>query len=298
MKTIRFRLAALSLLLVAVSIRAQNPVAPRAGDFPFEAIADISYSGSSDIGEGTKPLGEISTLNSRIAALRTTPIDKQSSWLLGGSWNRFDFSVPAGAPIPDKLSSLALKLGYNRQLDKQWSLRTEIDPGLYSDFKDINWDDFNAPIGVRLVYAASRELQWFIGLNIDLRSGTPVIGGPGLRWQFAPDWMLLLIIPFPRIEYAVNQDVAIFAGASLRGGTFRVAQDFGRKHGRPELDNQDIDYRELSAGLGVRWQINPGVSLNAVAGYMFDRRFRFDDRNLLLNGDGAPQLQLALTGRF
>jgi hypothetical protein len=31
---------------------------------------------------------------------------------------------------------------------------------------------------------------------------------------------------------------------------------------------------------------------------MFDRRFQYADRNLLLNGDGAATAQLTVTGRF
>lgn len=31
---------------------------------------------------------------------------------------------------------------------------------------------------------------------------------------------------------------------------------------------------------------------------MIDRRFEFDDRNLLLNGDGAPYVRLSIGGNF
>lgn len=294
-----FRLLTVAgLALGTFSLSAQTPVAPRFGDHAFETALEFAYAGKSDIAEGTRPLGEISTRQTRISAVRTVAIDPQSAWIVGGAWQQFAFSPAAGTPIPERLSALSLKLGYNRQLDARWTLRTEIDPGLYSDFRDIGGGDFNAPLGVRFIYGASRELQWFVGVNVDLRSPNPVIGGPGLRWQFAPDWTLLLIVPAPRIEYAVNKEVSLFAGVNLRGGTFRVADDFGRRLGRPALDRQDIGYRELSAGAGVRWQLNPGVALNAGAGWMFDRRFEFDDRDLLLNGDGAALFQLTLTGRF
>jgi len=31
---------------------------------------------------------------------------------------------------------------------------------------------------------------------------------------------------------------------------------------------------------------------------MLDRRFEYEDRDLLLNGDGAPTLQFSLSGSF
>lgn len=298
MRLPRLALPLLTLLATAALLRAQAPVAPRAGDYALETSADLAYSGRADLAQGSLALGDLAVTNLRLSAVRTLPRDQHSAWIVGGSLTRFDVSFAGRGPVPSSLTALNLKLGYNHQFNPGLLLRTELDPGLYSDFKDLNAGDFNAPLGLRLIVASSRELQWLLGVNVDLRGRRPVMGGPGLRWQFAPDWTLLLIVPAPRIEYAVSKDLTVFAGASLRGGTFRVAQDFGRRHGRADLDDQDVSYRELSAGAGLRWNLSPGVALNAGAGWMFDRRFEFDRRNLLLNGDGAPLLQLALTGRF
>jgi Domain of unknown function (DUF6268) len=295
--TSAFRLLA-TFLLAPAFLPAQTPVVPRSGTTPLEWIAEISHSAESDISEGTRPLGEVSTLQSRAGIIHTLAAAADSAWLLGATWQRFSFSAAAGTPIPDHLTALAFKIGYNRPLTQQWSLRAEIDPGIYSDFEDIGGDDFNAPAGLRFIYATSRDLQWFFGLNLDLRSGNPVVGGAGLRWHFAREWTLLLLVPAPRIEYAATPDLTFFAGANLRGGTFRVAEDFGRRRGRGSLDDQNVGYRELSAGAGARWQLSPTVALSAAVGWMFDRRFEFDDRNLLLNGDGAATFQLTLSGTF
>ena len=292
---------ALVPLLIALAIPAllpaQTAVAPRAPGAPFEWRTDVSFTGRSGIAEGTVSRGDLQHQSFRIDGVRTIALDNGAAYLVGASWRRFDFSRPT-FPIPESLTAMALKLGYARPLNAKWSLRAEIDPGLYSDFEDISGDDFNAPVGIRLAYGVSRELQWLFGLNVDLRSSNPVIGGFGVRWQFAPDWTLLFLIPEPRVEYAVSPTVRIFAGASLRGGTFRVAEDYGRTRGRPELDNQDIDFREISTGVGVRWQLQPGLTLTASGGWTIDRRFEFEKRNLLINGDGAPTFQLALNGSF
>jgi hypothetical protein len=216
---------------------------------------------------------------------------------VGAAWRRFDFSG-SRADVPESLSSAALKLGYTRKLSPEWQLWAEIDPGLYSDFEDVSSDDFNVPFGLRAIYAASRDVQWGFALFADPRGSTPVVGGIGVRWKFAPDWTLLAFLPEPRIEYAVSPELSLYAVANIRGGTFRVAEDFGRRRGRPELDNQDLDFREIGAGVGARWKLSPTVSLNASVGWMIDRRFEFDDRDLLLNGDGAPSFQLMLTGAF
>jgi hypothetical protein len=293
--------AALSALLFASaivpSLFAQTAVAPRVPAKPVEWRSELSFAGRADLTEGTIERGDLRHRSFRLDGVKNAPLGPNDSYLIGGSWRRFEFSDSA-APIPESLDAVVLKLGYSRTLSRQWTLLAEIDPGLYSDFKDISGDDFNAPIGLRLAYGFSRELQWLFGMNVDLRSSNPVIGGFGVRWQFAPDWTLAFIIPEPRVEYALSQAVRLTIGASLRSGTFRVAEDFGRRRGRPELDNLNLDFREISAGVGARWEVQPGLTVSAMAGWMIDRRFEFDARRLLFNGDGAPMLRLSVVGGF
>jgi len=83
-------------------------------------------------------------------------------------------------------------------------------------------------------------------------------------------WTLSLLVPEPRLEWAIGPRVALFVGGSLRGGTFRVAGDFGRTRGRPSLDHEYVDYRELAASAGVRWHLSPTTTLQAGVGRVFD----------------------------
>ena len=298
MKSTHLRRFLAALLIAPTFVCAQTPVAPRAPAQPLETVIEFSYAGGAGIAEGTQSLGRISSAQSRVAAVRTYTLDAQSAWLFGASWQRLNFCPPAGAPIPSELTALALQLGYSGQLNPAWALRLEIDPGLYSDLHDLNGGDFNAPGSLRLVRTVSREFQWLIGLDVDLRSGTPVLGGGGARWQITPDCTLLLMVPSPRVEWTVSPSLALFIGVDYRSGAYRVADDFGRRHAHPELDAQIVDYREISARAGLRWQLTPAVAVHAGAGWMFDRRFQYADRNLLLNGDGAVTAQLTVTGAF
>ncbi|HEY1109566.1 MAG TPA: DUF6268 family outer membrane beta-barrel protein [Opitutaceae bacterium] len=285
------------LLLLPALAAAQTAVAPQTQSPAFEWQADISYSGASDIAEGSRALGEIKHSAFQLESTRAFELGQDSAFLAGVTWRRFDFSGSI-ADVPDTLQAIALQLGYKRKLSPRWSLSAEIQPGLYSDFEDISGDDFNAPFGVRAIYARSREFQWLFGLNVDFRSHNPVMGGFGFRWQFAKDWTLLFLVPQPRIEYAVSPELTLFAGASLRGGTFRVAEDFGRRRGRATLDNQDVDFREISVGAGLRWQLQPGLTLSTSVGWMLDRRFEYEKRDLLINGKGAPTALLSISGSF
>lgn len=293
---IRSSLFLVSLLAVPRA-PAQTIAAPSAPGPNFEWQGEFSAAGSSAIFEGSQALGELSHRHAAATTTATLRRDRDSSYSAGLSWRRFEFSG-SQADVPGSLTSLALKLGYARTFSPIWSLRAEVDPGIYSDFEDISGDDLNVPLGVRLLYATSRELQWAFAIFVDPRSSVPVIGGVGARWRFAPSWTLLAFLPAPRVEYALSDAFSLYVGASMRGGTFRVAEDFGRRRGRPELDHEDVDFREITAGAGGRWQIQPALALNFGVGWMIDRRFEFEERDLLINGDGAPSATLSLSGAF
>jgi len=297
MKTSTASLLLAALFGAASLLRAQTPLSPRSGATTYDNVADFSYAGHAAIGEGSRPLGEIDSFQARVGCVSAWPLEPDTTLLAGVGAQWFEFHPPAGSPVPERLGCFSLKLGVNRQLGPAWSLRIEADPGIYSDFAG-NGGDFGAPVALRFVYAASRELQWVFGVNYDWRSGHPLLGGVGVRWQFAPDWTLAFLLPAPRVDWAVTKNFGLFAGASLRGGTFRVADNFGRIRGRPELDQQIVDYREIAFGAGVRWQLSPATALHLAVGRMLDRRFEFHDRNLLLNGDGAATGQLTITRAF
>lgn len=278
--------------LAAAALHAQTPMSPRTGATTYDNLVEFSHAGRSAIHEGSRRLGEISTTQARAHTVMALPLDARNTLLVGFVAQWLDFNPPPASLVPASLDAVAFKLGWNRAFDSQWSLRLEADPGTYGA------GSFGAPVAVRAIYAASRELQWAFGVNYDWRSAHPLVGGVGVRWQFAPQWTLSLLLPAPRVEWAITKNFSLTAGASLRGGTFRVADNFGRTRGRPAFDRQTVDYREINLGVGARWQLAPGTALNFGVGRMTDRRFEFDDRNLLLNGDGAPAAQLTFTSAF
>lgn len=288
----------LIVLVALTSGLAAQPGRPGAASGrPWEWRTEFSGAGTADIAEGTRALGSIRHSLTALELTRRVTISPASSLSIGGAWRSFDFSGST-ADVPGKLQSIALRVGYDRQLSAKWSLGIDATPGLYSDFEDLDSSDVNVPFGFRLLSASSRDLQWGIALLVDPWRPSPIIGGPGVRWQFAPGWTFVGFPPDPRVEYAVTPTFSLHAGASLRSGTFRVAQDFGRRRGRPLLDNQRLDFREITVGGGGRWQVLPGLTAQATVGWMLDRRFEYEERNLLLNGDGAASFVISLRGGF
>jgi hypothetical protein len=258
----------------------------------------VSYGGKGSVAVGDQTLGDLSLIYARAGVLANFQTSDRYAWRVGLDWQRFSFGTPDPSLMPNTLVGTSLKLGSQWSFAPDWSLRVDLSPGLYSDFSDVSWDDVNVPVAVSVAYDVNRALQLMAAVSFDPRGEYPVLGGVGLRWHFSEDGTLYLTAPRPRIEYSFSTHWAAFVGADFVGGTFRVAEDFGRRHGRAELDNTWLSYREFRVGGGLRWLFSPALNLTIEGGWVVDRRFKYFDQRLMLNGDGAPYVQAVIGGSY
>jgi hypothetical protein len=173
-----------------------------------------------------------------------------------------------------------------------------VSPGLYSDFEQISGDDFNAPFIGGVGYTVNPDLQVFFSASVDPRRDIPVVGGPGVRWRFAEQWTLSLLLPRPQIQYRPSADWTFNIGAELLGGAYHLNPSYGRDNGLPAMDDQMATYREIRTGVGARWGGLKGFYASLESGWMIDRRFVLNDVRLQFNGDGAVYGQLAIGYRY
>lgn len=253
----------------------------------------VIYSFPSTIHQGNTRLGDIDTLEFHATYIQSVKLNDSFKWLVGADWHRFQASVPAGTPVPNTLQSAAAVLGFDWHFHEKWRARLEVLPGIYSDFHDISGDDINAPFSVEVSYSISPTLLIGGQLSVHARRDSPLLGAAGVRWKFADDWLLSLWFPRPRIEFKATDHVTLFAGATFTGGTYVVADDFGSRRGRSDLDREAVDFQEVRVGGGLRYAIKQKLAVELGGGWMVDRRYHFHERDLLLNGDGAPYVQLS-----
>lgn len=216
----------------------------------------------------------------------------------GFEWQRLSFGVPDQAAVPGVLQQTSAVLGFDYQIADEWLMRVEVEPGIYSDFRDISWRDFDAPLILGTACLADADLQWFFGLRLDVRSQYPVLPAAGVRWKFADEWTLNFMLPNPRLEYETNERLTFYLGGGIKAGTFAAGESFGSDHGQPKLDGAIVDYLELRLGAGCSWKITRSVTIEAEAGYMPYRDFNFFDRNIEFRSHNAPYGQIAYRARF
>lgn len=300
----------LLLALIALSPRAARagvdpkaapePVAPEPAPFHLSGEYDVeeSYVGDGDVRRD----GQSHALdeNSSLVRFILTPAIGSNYLRLGVEWERSSFGLDRDSPLPNTLQSLNLVLGLDTRFGDSIIARFEIQPGFYgASFDHLSRGDFNVPFTAGGTYLFSPDFQLILGLGVDLNRKYPVLPAAGFRWKFAPHLVADAILPAPRLEYEVTHDLTVYAGAELKGGSYRVDSDYGDRTGDRSLNRAVVTFSEVRTGAGLTWKLSPKLTLTGEGGAQVEREFDFFRTDARYHSDGlAPYGMLSLHGTF
>jgi hypothetical protein len=312
-------------LLITPALRAGNdpkdsitPVvaAPAADNVPVsqEFLMEGSYSGGDTIKQGNATLGDETDIHSHVNYVVSPQIKDGFLLRLGVDWERESFGLFPNAPLPNTLQSVNAIIGADFTVSDKIIMRVEAHPGIYSDWVNISSNDIDCPVQIGGTYLYSKDLQFILGIQVDLKSNLPVIGLPGVRWQFADKWVLSAIPPKPQLQYLVNNSLTLYAGGELNGGTYQMNSQFGSSHGHgpnsgnSQLNNAVCDFAEFRVGPGLTWKFTPNMSLDVSGGYIPYRSFEMHSGEIGFSdhwtaykndiGNGAPYGEVGISGSF
>jgi hypothetical protein len=284
-------------LLSAVAVpAATNETAGSRADIAYSA--NISHTFDSRLERHDVNYGDFNATMMRASATKTWAFDNAWSLNAGPAFAYTRFDASSRAPIPGEGYVTAVQLGADWKINDKWGLRGDVRPGLYSDFQDISFGDFNAPFIAAVSYQVNPTLLAVLAIGVNLRSDLGTIGGPGVRWKPADRWLLNFIMPKPVVEFSLAPAVTLYGGGEWRTSSFRVGEDFGRVPAARHLSDDDFSYRELRALGGVRWRISGELVIDFEGGYALDRRAEYRDAEFEVDGGSAPFLQVGVGGSF
>jgi len=263
-----------------------------------EYLAEETYVADANVRRGSQVIRDF-TESDTILRFVLTPRIKLGVLRLGAEWERFSFGLPNGAPLPNTLQSTSLVVGLDTQLSDSILVRFEAQPGLYGT-NHPEGSDFNVPFLLGGTYIYNPNLQFVLGVSVDVERKYPVLPGAGIRWKIARQWVANAVLPTPRLEFQPSKDLTLYLGANIKETNFRVSDDFGDTHGRKsQLNDALLTYSEVRTGLGVAWKISSMLTLTAEAGYQPYRNFDFYRTEVRYHEDGsAPYGMLSLHGAF
>lgn len=296
------RLVGVTFGLIATNLFAEMvevPVDDGTSDpVAIEADFHATYVGGADVERGSIQINNFDEFNS-LARVLVLPRIKVGIIRLGAEYEVYAFDVPEGLQVPDRLQSAALIIGLDTKFSDSLLVRFEAKPGLYSA-DDLQRGDFNVPFILGGTYLYSSSLQFVFGIGVDLEGEFPVLPGGGIRWKFAPQWVLNATLPTPRLEYELNRQFMLYAGAEIRSKNFRVDNDFVSDPGDPgRLNNAILNYTEVRVGGGFVWRLSETCKFSAEAGFMPYRQFDYHRTPVRYHSEsGAPYAALSFHGSF
>jgi len=297
----------LAFLLVAIpssadeksarEISAENNSATSTFSFSGEFVVDETYVGNGDVQRGQHVLRDFDESDTLLRFV-LTPRIKLGVLRIGVEWERFSFGFSDRAPLPDTLQALSLVIGLDTQLSDSILLRLQAQPGFYGT-DDFESEDVNVPFVIGGTYIYSPNLQFVLGIGVDVERKYPVLPGGGVRWKIARQWVLDAVLPSPRLEYQLNKDIALYAGGTVKETNFRVEDHFGNTRGIPRLNQAVLTYGEIRTGAGADWKVSSVMTLRAETGYQPYRDFDFYRANVRYHqDDGAPYGTISVHGEF
>jgi hypothetical protein len=299
--------AALASLLAAISgmagengaqqFSAENTSKASTFSLSGEYVIEGTYVGNGDVQRGPHELRDFDE-SEILLRFVLTPRIKPGVLRLGAEWERFSFGFPDRAPLPDTLQAVSLVLGLDTQLSDSILLRFQAQPGFYGT-DHFESQDVNIPFVIGGTYIYSPDLQFVLGIGVDIERKYPVLPGGGIRWKIARQWVLDAVLPTPRLEFQLNKDLTLYAGGTLKETNFRVGDRFGSTRGIPRLNQAVLTYSEVRTGAGADWKVSSVMKLSAEAGYQPYRDFDFYRADVRYHQDGgAPYGTISVHGEF
>jgi hypothetical protein len=262
-----------------------------------EYVAEETYVGEADVERGKRAVRGFDESNTTLRYV-ATPRIPAGILRVGAEWERFSFGMPDQSLLPNTLQSANLVLGLDTRFSDSVLVRMEARPGFYGT-NHLTWAQVNVPFIAGGTYIYNADLQFIVGVSVDVEAKYPVIPAAGIRWKMSRAWVLNAVLPEPRIEYEAARSLTLYVGANIKQSNFRVDEHFGDAQDNPVLNNAVLSYSEVRTGVGADWKLSPIVTLTAEAGYQPYRTFDFYRTDVRYHQAGsAPYGMISLHGAF
>jgi hypothetical protein len=250
-------------------------------EFSISAVGDSKFKWESF-------RGDVNALDFGAHAVASMRVKDGPLIRIGLDWQHFGFGLPKAAPLPNTLQSFAAIIGTDFQIGDAWLFRLEVQPGFYGDGTDFRSDDLNVPVVFGGSYFVNADLQFVAGIELDINRKYPVLGALGVRWKFAPQFVLNAILPTPRLEYSFSKSLTLYAGGDFQDATYRMDGDFGRAHGVHRLDDAIVEYQQIRVGGGASWSVRENVTFEFEVGAVPKHEFDFHRADVRVHSTGVP----------
>lgn len=257
---------------------------------PEDAFAQVVYTWDAETSFEESTPGKVTC--HEVEAVAALPVYQQDafSFLLGGGikWNQFAFT---GIDMSDEdVYTLTLPFDLIYEGPGDWSFWANITPGLFSDLRRVDGDDYKTLFHGLAMYDLFDCLTLTAGAAYDSAFGKDEwypLGG--VIWHINEQWELRLILPNPFLYWAPNRKLLLFAGAMPAGDKWNMRDP-------DTFEGYDFKLESWRAGGGFEYQLAGPAWFHLSAGADIDRKYVIENETQTLLDSKADDTFFVRTG--
>ncbi len=208
------------------------------------------------------------------------PIPLPGNWVLtpsmdyGGRFLQGPNGALTNSHLPGNMHRFGLGLKIASPLTYGWGFEAAVEPWLATDFgraptsKAFLFDGHLAAL-----WQVSPQTMWIFGVSYWDRVDKIILPYGGLVWTPNDYWEFRLIFPKPRITAFIGAPLGVPTWLYASGEYHVEAYEVNTLAGANS--NALVQFSDIRAMGGIRWE-TPRVTTFLEAGYIFDRKVKFD----------------------
>jgi len=150
-----------------------------------------------------------------------------------------------------------------------WFFNANITPGIFTDFNEVDTDDFKVLAGCYASYKYNSSFQFGLGLAYDSAFGKDsAYPMGGVIWDPNPHWRVSMILPYPRITFSPSASTSIFWEALPTGGNWNAEEADDEYQG-----DYDFTLRGYRTGFGTELRLKDDFWIHASVGVVIGREY-------------------------
>jgi Domain of unknown function (DUF6268) len=211
---------------------------------------------------------------------------------LGLDSERFAFSR-SNSLFPYAMTSVAAEIAVSYWDGDDFFPLLKIEPGFYYTRDFTTENSFDIPIRVAFGFKVQKEVHLVLGFSAGLFQEIPVFPIAGFNWQINDKLNLRAVFPEPRLSYTPNDSVEFFLIGQYSGGDYRNGTT-----NDPRTRRALLEYTDIRTGTGISYTVKKGLSIEATAGWTFQREFNYFRRGPDIKTRGSPYIRLETVIHF
>lgn len=190
------------------------------------------------------------------------------------SLNQSYININKTEDVPVSLPSQLTEVGFGAQLTlplffEKAYLRLKAQPTFYGDDWNVSSSTFKFPGFIYGIYQPTPKLTLVAGVAAYPGFERAILPFGGVIYQPNDKLLFNIVPPRPTISYVFTNRLSGFVEGNMSGGEYKVNKD--------DLQGKRLQYNELSAGLGLSYNVNKYIDASISGGGVFNRYLKYRD---------------------